>query len=272
MSDTNLFTTCALTDRIKLRPYELGRSIQESILRKLRFKFEGVCSYHGFIKPSSIQIVKCSMGTLVDYSLNGDVEYTISYSAEICNPVPGMLIQATVVNSNRFGILATTFVNVDGEQLPVINSIIPKEINNDELDNILPGNIINIEVVGRKFEINDKRVSVVGKIVRNKDGTFVLAAGTIADNVTDVSSDEEYDDLDDGDEDADEDGAESLDAAEDNDNDDDHEEDDDEDDDVEDDDGDGDGDESDDVLDDESIDGDDDINADVDDASEIEEV
>ena len=264
MSESELFTSCTLTDRIKLKPSELGRNIQTSLLRKLRYKFEGVCSYHGFIKPSSIRIIKSSMGALVDYSLNGDVEYHVTYSADVCNPVPGMYIQASVVNSNRFGILATTFISVDGAQLPIINAIIPKEINNDELDNISPGNIINIEVVGRKFEINDKRVSVVGKIVRNKDGTFVLASGAgVGDTVMDISSDEEYEDLDD----AEEDGEDNESLVEEND-----EDIEDEDEEVEEVDDEGDADESEDNLDENgSMDADEDIDDDIEDVSEVDE-
>ena len=220
-SSEALFVRSVLSDRVKLRPSEVHREVMAVVDRKLRQQYEGVCSRHGLIRPGSIEIMSVSPGLVLDYSLNGDVEYTVTYSADICNPVPGLVVKATVMNTNRFGILATASV----DDVAFMNIIVPKEISegtsaaDEDVANIKSGDVIHVEIIGRKFDVGDKHVSVVGKLVRNTDGTLAVLQAVAVAGLMDVEAASTEDTADDDVDDADDLTDEGFDEAADDDND-----------------------------------------------------
>ena len=61
---------------------------------KLRNKVEGKCDRNGYIKPGSAEIVKRSLGQVLQGNFNGSCNFRVSYKVDICNPVEGMIIKA----------------------------------------------------------------------------------------------------------------------------------------------------------------------------------
>jgi hypothetical protein len=96
--------------------------------------------------------------------LNGMTQYDVYFHADICNPLLGSTIRCRVSNFNKFGILA--------EAESVIEAVIPKnsiDIHSDiDLEKVRIGDDIIIEVVGKKYELNDKKMCLVGRIVKDK--------------------------------------------------------------------------------------------------------
>ena len=96
---------------------------------------------------------------------------------------------------------------------------IKSEVDLDELKN---GDVVNIEVLGRKFELNDQKISVIGKIViddsqnrvvRKAQNIQLYNTGDIDDTLIDVEDiipdeDDEEEDDDDEEEEDDEDDEE----------------------------------------------------------------
>ena len=162
------FTNIVLKDRLTVAPEHLNANINNYILRSLKSIFEGKCSKHGYIKPGSINLVSKTYGTIVSSFLNGTVSYDVTFSAYVCNPQIGSVIKAVVVNSNMFGVLAEYGIPINGIMVPMIEIIIAKK--NTDID-ISIGQEINVEVVGKKFELNDTKIIVVGKYI--KDPTIV---------------------------------------------------------------------------------------------------
>lgn len=166
MNNTDIFVRVLLTDKIKLKPRYLGKSIKYAISNLLRVKYEGKCSHHGYILPNSIVISKYSAGLVLDVSLNGDIIFNVLYFAEVCNPSIGSIIAAKIVNTNQFGILAESGINIKGIFTPILECIVPLKFSQDIDAKV--NDVINIEILGKKYQLNDKQMSIVGKIVSAK--------------------------------------------------------------------------------------------------------
>jgi DNA-directed RNA polymerase subunit E'/Rpb7 len=167
-----LFVRSVLQDVVLLRPEMIGSNFREMVQHKLRETFEGVCSRHGYILPGSITVHRILSARIEAVSLNGDVRYDVRYFANVCNPAVGAVVEARIVNMNKFGVLAHSGVQgPDGEFLPVVESIVMRlalESNPNEvdLDTLAIGDSVFVEIVGRKFELNDERISVIARAVK----------------------------------------------------------------------------------------------------------
>lgn len=171
--DQSIFVKAILSDRITVSASYLHRGIKQEISGILKRNFEGKCSHHGYIKLNSIDVVHMSSGKIQDFSLNGAINYNVKFSADVCNPSVGSILEATVVNSNRFGIMAECYTVVEGARHPVIEVVVvanqSSETSNElDIQKIRKGQTLRVEVLGKKFELNDKKLSVVGRILSKK--------------------------------------------------------------------------------------------------------
>lgn len=160
----DIFMRMLLCEKVKLEPAFLSTQFKDEVLRRLKAKVEGVCTRHGYIKPGSIEVHKICIGKVEMIGLNGMTQYDVYFHADICNPLLGSTIRCRVSNFNKFGILA--------EAESVIEAVIPKnsiDIHSDvDLEKVRIGDDIIIEVVGKKYELNDKKICLVGRIVQDK--------------------------------------------------------------------------------------------------------
>ena len=159
----DIFVSAILTDKVRIKSNGLCKNKEPIIHDILVQKFEGKCSYHGYIKRESIRISKCSAGVIDDVSLKGYTDFTVAYHALVCNPVIGSVVRAKVVNQNKFGILAEVAINGTD---PVLEIIITKMVEQGEpaLGNINVGDMINVEILKKKFELGDEKIKNVGRI------------------------------------------------------------------------------------------------------------
>lgn len=160
---TNIYMRMLLQERVKLEPSFLHKQFREEVLRRLKLKVEGICSRHGFVRPDSIEVHKICTGKVELVGLNGNTEFDVVFYADVCNPMLGSIIKCRVSNINKFGILA--------EAENVIEAIIAKNsinIQSDiDLDKVRIGDDILIEVVGKKYELNEKKISLIGRVVKD---------------------------------------------------------------------------------------------------------
>jgi len=170
MDLNDIFIKVSLSDKVKLKPGTLCKNktgiIQDILVRK----YEGVCSYHGYIKHGSIAIAKIGSGMIKDVFLNGDVEYTVTYNALVCNPAIGSTVRVKVINKNMFGILGEVSVSHGGIAVPVLEVIVSKmtaDEENVEIDDIAIGDMVNVEILKKKFELGDDKIINVGRIIKD---------------------------------------------------------------------------------------------------------
>ena len=152
-----------LKDRIKLEPRFLAKKYNLEVLKRLKDKVEGKCSKHGYIKENSIEIYKIAPGMIETASLNGIAIFEVYFYADICNPSIGSIVKGVVKNINRFGILI--------ESPPILDIIVAKNSVNIQseidLEDIKIEQELLIEIIGKKYELGDKRISIVGRVIKD---------------------------------------------------------------------------------------------------------
>ena len=162
----NIFTTNILNTVIQLLPEEFNNSIDDILLHKLKTKVEGKCDKNGYIKHDSAEIVRRSMGKVLQGHFNGSCSYRISYKVDICNPVEGMMIKGIVKNMNKMGL----FCELQDIEPSPLTIILAKQhhLRNEAFEKIKINDVINIEIIGIKFNYNDTQISCIGRL--SEDG------------------------------------------------------------------------------------------------------
>ena len=152
---------------VQLAPVDLRDDFDAVIMAKLRRNLEGICSRYGFIKAGSLEILKRSAGKLMKQHFNGYIQFMVLCKGEVCNPTKDSIIKARVVNKNALGILAESYI--EGSDIPVLDIIVPKKtagiISEIEVEDISIGEDIFIMVIGKRFQLNDKKISIIGRVV-----------------------------------------------------------------------------------------------------------
>lgn len=162
-----LFLPIKFKTVIQLRPDEMDAKYQERMMEKLKTEYEGICSKYGYIKQNSIEIIKRSCGSIQKAFFNGAITFEVLCRAEVCNPVQGSIVEATVKNKNQLGVLAESYMESNNQQVPILDIIIPIKsagiISQIPLEHVQIGDTIHVEVMGKKFQMKDKKISIIGR-------------------------------------------------------------------------------------------------------------
>ncbi len=190
--NNDLFIPIKFKTTISLMPNEMDKNFEKNILTKIKSNLENVCSKYGFIKKDSIKVIKRSVGCFKQQHFNGNIIFNIQCVAEICNPAQGSIIKCKVKAKNSLGILAEGYY----DNMVILQIIIPKisagiqsEIN---IDTVNVGDEVKIEVCGKKYQLFDKNISIIGRIIKDKDEIIK----NIIDEDEDIVLDDEEEDED----------------------------------------------------------------------------
>lgn len=185
-----MFVRVIVKDNIKVASARITDNVSEAITQRLKQKYEGMCSRHGYIRTGSIEVLKFSLGKVEMDTLNGDVTYVVQYSADVANPTIGTVVHATIKNMNRYGFRAETDVRMpDGSYVTVLDILIARQtigITSDvDFDQIHINDKVTVEVLAKKFVLGGTTISVVGRVISNDKAKAGKAA---------VPADEEFED------------------------------------------------------------------------------
>jgi len=209
-----MFFPIRFRTHIQLSPLELSNNFDDIIKNKMNETLEGVCSRFGYIKPGSLQIVKRSAGLFGKQHFNGYIRFDLLCKGEACNPPQGLVVEAIVKNKNALGLLAESSMFINGTKIPVLDIIIPKKSNGIsseiELDEVQIGDTIYVMVMGKRYQLNDTNISIIGRAVKqplvnvkqvaqlDDDGEPLEGQQTVVpdDNILENEGDIEYEDAD----------------------------------------------------------------------------
>ena len=169
----NNFTEIKNKDTVKIAPWLLNSDYKKNILKVLKKKYEGICSKFGYIKQNSIELLSVHKGSIELSTFHGYVLFDVEFNASICNPAIGSIVKCKVKNINVFGILCTSGITEYGQYQNILNIIIPKQDSQftnhpDLLENISINDEVNVEILGKKYILNNKNINVFGKIIDSK--------------------------------------------------------------------------------------------------------
>jgi len=160
----SIYSRCLLTRKIVLPITFIGKNLDEVIEEYVKNNFEGKCLPQGYIKQGSSKIIKYSSGVI---NRGTNVTFEIVFECDVCFPVEGMLIQCVVRNVVKAGIRAESASDIP---TPVVVFIAKDHhINNQQFNEVQVGDNIRVRVIGQRFELNDKYVSIIGELVKEKD-------------------------------------------------------------------------------------------------------
>ena len=153
----NIYFNCVLNKKIIVESKYLNENINNYIENYLKNNTEGICIDEGYIKPESTKIIKKSIGMLLCSNFTGDITYEVLYTASVCNPVIGNIIECKIKFVNKLGLLGTA---------GPLSIIIGKQfhISDNKLNKIKEGDIVKIEVIAKKFSLNDKEIKIIAKL------------------------------------------------------------------------------------------------------------
>ena len=160
----SVYSRCLLTRKIVLSINFIGKNLDEVIEEYIHNNFEGKCIVEGFVKPNSCKIIKYSSG-LIERGSNIICE--VVFECDICFPVEGMLIKCVVKNVVKAGVRAESASDVPS---PVVVFVAKDHhYNLQYFNDIQVGDYISVRVIGQRFELNDKYVSIIGELVKEKE-------------------------------------------------------------------------------------------------------
>jgi len=158
--ETDLYSKTILTTKVVIPFILVGSNVETTIKNTISNKVEGKCIVEGYVKPESVHIIKFSSGTLSSKY----VEFDVVYECSICCPVEGMRICCYAKNITQAGIRA--FTSLDEKKSPVIIYVSrDHHSSNSYFNSVNEKEFICIRVIGQRFELNDKQVSVIGELV-----------------------------------------------------------------------------------------------------------
>ena len=158
---TQLYMKILINRKVKL-PFKLvGGNINQILLDELRNQLEGKCCNEGFIKPNTISIITYSSGIIrEDYAI-----FDVGLECLACRPVEGMKISCIIRNVTKAGIRA----EIDNPISPLV-IFIARDHNyqSQYFSSRKEGDDIVIRVIGQRFELNDKYISIIATLVEGK--------------------------------------------------------------------------------------------------------
>lgn len=161
---TTIYSRCLITRNIVLPITNIGKNIKEVIEENIKSNFESKCLVEGFIKPNSAKIITYSSGIIYRGS---SVSFEVIFECEVCFPVEGMLVSCVAKNITKAGIRAESATEVPS---PVVVFIAKDHhYNVSHFNDVKEGDKINVRVIGQRFELNDKFVSIIGELVKEKE-------------------------------------------------------------------------------------------------------
>lgn len=155
---SSIYSKAMITRNISIPIKFVGKNIQETIEKNIGSLFESKCIVEGFVKPGSSKIITYSSGLV----RGTNIQFEVVFECLVCCPVEGMLIQCIAKNITKAGIRAETS---DETPSPVIIFITrDHHYMNAQFSTIQEGDKFLARVIGQRYELNDKYVSVIAEL------------------------------------------------------------------------------------------------------------
>jgi DNA-directed RNA polymerase subunit E'/Rpb7 len=142
----------------------VGSGLKEKLEKKLRSMIEGKCISEGFVKPRSIKVLTYSSGKIYD---GNKIHFETTFEVKICLPVEGMLMECVAKNITKAGIRSEV-VSDESESPVVIFVARDHHYSSDYFSSIKENDSIKIRVIGQRFELNDKYISIIAELIEPK--------------------------------------------------------------------------------------------------------
>ena len=162
MNKSKIYESALIAKSISIPMNQVGSNLMDIIKQKIAISVESKCIVEGFVKPMSTKIISFSSGIIKADTILFD----IVFECQVFFPVEGMLLQCIAKNITKAGIKAESLESPS----PFIVFISRDHQNMDpEFLAITENNVFTARVIGQRFELNDKYVSIIAELVPSKE-------------------------------------------------------------------------------------------------------
>ena len=159
----SIFAKSLITRSIVIPITIISKNIHDILETTIQSQYEGKCSVEGYIKTESCKLITYSSG-LVQAT---NIKFEVVFECMIACPVEGMRINCIVKNITKAGIRAES---ADDDPSPIIVFITrDHHYNSDYFSSIKEKDNIEIKVIGQRFELNDKYISIIASLIEPKE-------------------------------------------------------------------------------------------------------
>jgi DNA-directed RNA polymerase subunit E'/Rpb7 len=157
----SIYMKTVMKKKISIPFNSLGSNLEDTLKQQIIREIEGKCIEEGFIKNNSISLISHS-SALVD---GVNCVFEILFNALVCRPVDGMKFKCIVKNITKAGIRAET-----NEKTSPVVVFIARDHNysNKYFSTVKQDQIITIKVIGIRYELNDKYISILAELIEPK--------------------------------------------------------------------------------------------------------
>lgn len=161
-----IYMPSMITRKILIPMEKIGKNIKPLLEKMISSQVEGKCIVEGYIKPSSVKIVTYSNGIIQ----GSDILFEVVFECLICSPVEGMHIEAIAKNITKAGIRA----EYQETPTPVIIFVArDHHYKSSYFSEVKEGDSIKVRVIGQRYELNDKYISVIAELLEPKGPKMV---------------------------------------------------------------------------------------------------
>ena len=170
---TQLYSKIMIMRKVPINITNIGNNIKETLQKAISNQNEGKCIVEGFIQPGTVEIITFSSGLIVNGS---HITFEVIFQCNVCLPVEGMHIECIAKNINKMGIRA----ELQETPTPLVIFIARDHNYTSPLfSSISENDTIQIKVIGQRFELNDKYISVIAELIDNKTIKNVSSSETV---------------------------------------------------------------------------------------------
>jgi DNA-directed RNA polymerase subunit E'/Rpb7 len=149
-----------LTQKIVLKYDEVNSELFDILEAKIQKLNEGKCIKEGYVKNNSVKLLTYSSGELFD----NKILFECVFECLITNPVESTIIYCIAKSITKVGVRAELIV--DDEHSPYVIFIArDHHYNNESFSQIKENDIIQVRILGQRYELNDKFISIIAELI-----------------------------------------------------------------------------------------------------------
>lgn len=160
--DIGVYMKTLITKQLVISMTYIDKNIKDTLLNIVINEIEGKCIAEGYIKPNSCKIITYSSGEI----RGSNISFEVVIECLASNPVEGMNINCIAKNITKAGIRA----EIDENPSPVVIFIArDHHYMSKTFSSINEGDHIKVRVIGQRFELNDRYISIIATLIDKKE-------------------------------------------------------------------------------------------------------
>ena len=151
-----------LTKRFVFKYNEIkSDNINSFVEHHLKREIEGICIAEGFVKKKTVKVIAISSGLIK----RSNVIFDVTFSCELYVPMKDAIIQCKVASVTKAGIRAFSAIESFGSSPFIAFVTKDLEFEDEIFETIQEGDIFTAKIMGFRYELNDKHVSIIGEFI-----------------------------------------------------------------------------------------------------------